>query len=55
MSRGERVSQTANASPQAAWDAFMDPAVLVEWPPPPGPSAQDNDLGARLSLAQLAQ
>lgn len=36
MSQGGRVSQAVNASPEAAYDAFMDPAAMVEWLPPPG-------------------
>jgi uncharacterized protein YndB with AHSA1/START domain len=29
-----RVSGLVRASPQAVWDAFMDPAALLEWLPP---------------------
>jgi uncharacterized protein YndB with AHSA1/START domain len=32
--RSSRVSRVVNAPPQAVYEAFMDPAALVEWLPP---------------------
>lgn len=48
MSQGESVSQTVNASPEAAYDAFMDPAALVEWLPPPGMSGTMHAFDGRV-------
>jgi uncharacterized protein YndB with AHSA1/START domain len=43
-----RISSLINASPQAVWDAFMDPATLLEWLPPGEMSGEMHAFDGRI-------
>lgn len=72
-----RASRVIKAAPEALYEAFIDPVILVAWLPPAEmtgefhafdarvgggyrmslfyPAPEDNEIGSRLSLEQLAR
>jgi uncharacterized protein YndB with AHSA1/START domain len=48
MIRSTRTSQMIKAEPEAVYAAFLDPAALVEWPPPGEMTGKIHDFDARV-------